>query len=632
MKTFFLSLLFIATTASAGEIYVSPKGSNNASGSVTAPLKTPQRALRMAREWRRTNDVRAKGGIRIILEGGSIFRLDEPLLLKPEDSGTEDSKTIITSLGAEKAVLSGGMVLNTEERACKEVDRGAKGVMKKIKANLNIQNGATPDMPENTYIIEPTYLAGVPQLARSLWVNGKKRSLATSFGEGVMERIIDFNKTHETITIPAKALKDFGIETIKDAPQLEMVVHQRWAIAILRVKDFYFEGDNAVVSFLNPESRWEFAHPWPQPVTEGERGASSFLLRNARQFLDKEGEWWQDYATGKVYCCNAVGQELVIPYLNRLVTVEGTAQEKVHDIIFENIAFEHCAWQRPSRCGHVTLQGGFAITEAYKLVENEGLPWAAGLENQAWIERPEAAVSIRHGVRVDVKDCLFTHLAATALDYVDGCKDITIEGNMFHDIGGTAILAGTFLEGATEVHRPYGWTTDGRKGVIAPEDYTERVMISRNKVSDVTNEDWGGVGIGCGMVRNTTISDNTVTKVNYCGICIGWGWTPEDTGMRENSITGNIVSDYARQLYDAGGIYTMSNQPNSVITGNTIGAPFVAPYATNYRAFPIYFDACSDGFRVYDNRISVNNVVKEPYGYNNPGKSMVVEQLTDKKK
>ena len=71
--------------------------------------------------------------------------------------------------------------------------------------------------------------------------------------------------------------------------------------------------------------------------------------------------------------------------------------------------------------------------------------------------------------------------------------------------------------------------------------------------------------------------------------------------MRDNHITGNDVSNYARQLYDAGGIYTLSNQPGSTISGNRISLPADAPYATNERAFCIYFDEATDGFTVYDN-------------------------------
>ena len=44
-------------------------------------------ALRKARELRRLNDTSIKNGINIIIEGG-IYQLHEPVVLRPEDSGT----------------------------------------------------------------------------------------------------------------------------------------------------------------------------------------------------------------------------------------------------------------------------------------------------------------------------------------------------------------------------------------------------------------------------------------------------------------------------------------------------------------------------------------------------------------
>lgn len=55
-------------------------------------------ALRQAREWRRTNDPRCKGGITITLKAGRYF-MQEPLFLRPEDSGTKESPLVIRGIG-----------------------------------------------------------------------------------------------------------------------------------------------------------------------------------------------------------------------------------------------------------------------------------------------------------------------------------------------------------------------------------------------------------------------------------------------------------------------------------------------------------------------------------------------------
>lgn len=71
---------------------------------------------------------------------------------------------------------------------------------------------------------------------RQMWVNGAKAQRAAQFPDGVMERMIDFNPEEETITIPTP--QTAGLNT---ASQVEMIVHQRWAIAILRVKEMITE-------------------------------------------------------------------------------------------------------------------------------------------------------------------------------------------------------------------------------------------------------------------------------------------------------------------------------------------------------------------------------------------------------
>ena len=389
--------------------------------------------------------------------------------------------------------------------------------------------------------------------------------------------MIGFNTTDRTITIPTPQKK------ILDTKNLEMVVHQRWAIAILRVKDIRVLNDSvAEVSFMEPESRLEFDHPWPQPVIGGERGNSSFMLRTTEQ---RDG-------------------------IEQLAIIDGASYVR-----FEGLAFENTCWNRPLHQGHVTLQGGFPLVDAYKLKENPGLPWDEGLENQAWIERPMSAITVRNAREVNFTNCQFQHLGATALDY-ESIEGGTIADCSFEDIGGTAIMAGSFAESPREVHRPYDDLVNKCTGL----------NIIRNIIHDATNEDWGAVGIGIGYARRCTIWENTVSHVNYSGICVGWGWTPHNTGMTENIIEGNMVSDYARQLYDAGGIYTLSNQPGSRITDNDISQPFPAPYATNNRGFCIYLDARTDGFTIENNTTEGRLIRRDEIGDNHPGPNIIFKQ------
>lgn len=576
----------------AGEIYVSLQGNDKNPGTKEAPFNTLNRAIKQAREWRRLNWPEVAGGIYIRLEEG-VYAQRNSLFLRPEDSGTSDSPTVICAVDGAHPVISGGVAVTGWKRGCNH-----PAIPEKLRQKI--------------WSAEAPLIGNRRVETRQMWVNGHKVQRAAQFPDGGLEQMIDFNPEEQTITIPVS--QNVNPKRLQNAGQLEMIVHQRWAIAILRVKSIDVKDGQAVVRFHEPESHLEFAHPWPQPVIGGEKGNSSFCLTNALELLDQPGEWFQEYPSGTIYYYpqadeNMETAEVIIPALETLVTIDGTLSRPVKHIQFNGITFAHTSWMRPSYQGHVTLQGGFPLLDAYKLQE-PGLPEKAELENQAWITRPETAIRVRGAEHIDFKHCTFRHLSSTGLDYEWAVTASSVEDCQFTDIGGTALLVGAFPDGGFETHIPF-----------IPADVRElcsHITIRNNIISNVTNEDWGCVGIGTGYVRNMDISHNEVCHLNYSGICVGWGWTSLESGMCNNRIEANYVHHFARRLYDAGGLYTLSNQPGSVMRNNRIEHLIEAPYATNDRAFYIYLDEATDGYTMENNWCPA-----ERFDSNRPGKKNV---------
>ena len=597
MKKTFIYLFFIIflgwfPSLFAGEIYVSLQGNDKNPGTKEAPFNTLNRAIKQAREWRRLNRPEVSGGIYIRLEEG-VYAQRNSLFLRPEDSGTSDSPTVICAVDGAHPVISGGVAVTGWKRGCNH-----PAIPEKLRQKI--------------WSAEAPLIGNRRVETRQMWVNGHKVQRAAQFPDGGLEQMIDFNPEEQTITIPVS--QNVNPKRLQNAGQLEMIVHQRWAIAILRVKSIDVKDGQAVVRFHEPESHLEFAHPWPQPVIGGEKGNSSFCLTNALELLDQPGEWFQEYPSGTIYYYpqadeNMETAEVIIPALETLVTIDGTLSRPVKHIQFNGITFAHTSWMRPSYQGHVTLQGGFPLLDAYKLQE-PGLPEKAELENQAWITRPETAIRVRGAEHIDFKHCTFRHLSSTGLDYEWAVTASSVEDCQFTDIGGTALLVGAFPDGGFETHIPF-----------IPADVRElcsHITIRNNIISNVTNEDWGCVGIGTGYVRNMDISHNEVCHLNYSGICVGWGWTSLESGMCNNRIEANYVHHFARRLYDAGGLYTLSNQPGSVMRNNRIEHLIEAPYATNDRAFYIYLDEATDGYTMENNWCPA-----ERFDSNRPGKKNV---------
>lgn len=581
--------------AQNSHLYCSPQG------------VTPHAALRQAREMRRLHQVGPNDTLFIHFADG-VYRLGETLLIRPEDSGTPTSPTVFMADHAGKAVFSGG-----EE----------------------LQMAVYSRQPDRI-TCRPLQESRSPLVVRQLWQGDHKVPHASLVPLDSMLTMVDFRKEEREIWVKTSDIAplfnlfpDLPQTTIlaREAHNLEMIVHQRWATALLRVKRVWVDGEVTKFTFCEPESRLEFEHPWPQPIINEDRGdgqlvSSSYNLLTG-EAMHQPGTWYQDTQSGlvtyfpksgeEVRICNydgcgtveMKGEPFIVPVLETLVEVSGSLERPVHDVLFQGISFQHAAWRRPSELGHVTLQGGMYLLDAYKL-QIPGLPEKEYLENQAWIARPESAVSVRGGVRIDFNQCDFRHLGATGLDYVWADSACVVRGCHFEDIGGTALALGAFPDRGFETHVPFR--------PVNMRELCSDFVIADNVITNATNEDWGCVGIGAGYVANCIIEDNEVSEVNYSGICVGWGWTPLDSGMKNNHIRRNHVHHFAKMLYDAGGIYTLSYQPGSSIEDNVIDAIYPPKYATNLRGFYIYLDEATDGFTICNNWCP-----EEKFGDNRPG-------------
>jgi hypothetical protein len=565
--------MLFALQADAIDIYVSPNGSDNNDGSKEKPLATISMALRKARDLRRINDVALSTGIHILLKGG-IYTLNETVFIRPEDAGTSTSPTIIEAVAGEQPVLSGGIIIS--------------GWKKSISIpNLPvIAKGKIWEAPLPT-----AFTSSI--LFRQLWINGRKAVRAKSANGELMHRILDWNKKDASCWIPA-----LPFDLSKSLPGLEMFIQQWWAIAMLRISKIEKHGDSTKLFFKEPESKIQNEHPWPAPWLSKETGNSAFYLVNALQFLDEPGEWYADVLHSKLYYWPRQGENMptvsaIAPLLETLVKIEGTIDQPVSQVYFKGISFQHTGWLRPSMQGHVPHQAGMFMTEAYKL-KPAGTKEKPFLDNQAWVGRPAAAVEISYAEKTGFENCRFEHLASTALDYNKGAHGNTIIGNLFKDIGGTAILAGVYSDESMEIHLAYH-PKDER-------EVTDAMTITNNFITDAGNEDWSCVGIGIGYTRNTIVASNEIENTPYTAISMGWGWNAAENVMKNNIITRNKIHHYGKHNYDCAGIYTLSAQPGTVISENYIDSIYKAPYAhLPSHWFYLYTDEGSSYMTVKDN-------------------------------
>ena len=573
MKKLFVTAICILCShwLLADEIWISPKGSDFNDGTRQFPKATLTSALRQAREWRRTEDNRIQGGITIYMEGGT-YAFYEPVFIRPEDSGTKESPTIIRSVGDEKVILSGGISIN-----------GWKKQGKVWVADVPAFNGRPLDF-------------------RQLWVNGKKAVRARDVEDfEKMNRICSVDEKNEILYVPAVSIRRLidNKGNLK-AKYAEMVLHQMWCVANLRIRSVEVQGDSAAIRFHEPESRIQFEHPWPRPMVTTDGHNSAFYLTNARELQDVPGEWYHDIDARKVYYYPREGEkmqeaEVIVPAVETLVRVEGTLDRPVCHIRFEKITFSYTTWMRPSEKGHVPLQAGMYLTDGYRIdpkMQRDYLNHP--LDNQGWLGRPAAAVRVVAARQIDFERCRFEHLGSTGLDYEEAVQGGVVRGCLFRDIAGNGLLVGSFSPAAHETHLPYN-----------PADRREvctQQQINNCYFTEIGNEDWGCLAIAAGYVGDVNIEHNEISEVPYSGISLGWGWTQTVNCMRNNRVHANLIHHYAKHMYDVAGIYTLGSQPKSYVTENCVHSIYKPGYVHDPNHwFYLYTDEGSSFITVRDN-------------------------------
>ena len=573
MKKLFLTAICILCShwLLADEIWISPKGSDFNDGTRQSPKATLTSALRQAREWRRTEDNRIQGGITIYMEGGT-YAFHEPVFIRPEDSGTKESPTIIRSVDDEKVILSGGISIN-----------GWKKQGKVWVADVPAFNGRPLDF-------------------RQLWVNGKKAVRARDVEDfEKMNRICSVDEKNEILYVPAVSIRRLidNKGNLK-AKYAEMVLHQMWCVANLRIRSVEVQGDSAAIRFHQPESRIQFEHPWPRPMVTTDGHNSAFYLTNARELQDVPGEWYHDIDARKVYYYPREGEkmqeaEVIVPAVETLVRVEGTLDRPVCHIRFEKITFSYTTWMRPSEKGHVPLQAGMYLTDGYRIDPKMQRNYLNHpLDNQGWLGRPAAAVRVVAARQIDFERCRFEHLGSTGLDYEEAVQGGVVRGCLFRDIAGNGLLVGSFSPAAHETHLPYD-----------PADRREvctQQHINNCYFTEIGNEDWGCLAIAAGYVGDVNIEHNEISEVPYSGISLGWGWTQTVNCMRNNRVHANLIHHYAKHMYDVAGIYTLGSQPKSYVTENCVHSIYKPGYVHDPNHwFYLYTDEGSSFITVRDN-------------------------------
>jgi hypothetical protein len=508
---------------------VSPQGSDDGDGTDVHPFRTLERAQMAARAARQS----ATSDVTIELRGG-VHTRSATLALDARDSGPAGHRMIYRSRPGERAVVSGGAPLS----------------------------GWTVDTPA---LWHADLRGPSPARFRQLYVAGQWAQRA----RGAAPASISPFGSHATMVdeggfdADAPAPARWGNPTGVELGFLGSWTHRICGVA--RIDALATGGSRFVVA----QPCWHLANNW-----EGDRLGPLAYIENAKELIDQPGEWYFDPTQRRIWYSPRAGETpeatvATVPVLEALVDAQGTLDSPLHDVVFEGITFADTGWTRPSELlGHPDIQTNVVPNPdpAKTFTRNGRL---TNIHNES--TQVPATVTLAAAYAVRFERCTFTRMGATGLWFGLGAHDNAVIGSHFHELAGTAVQVGGIQRAD---HHP-----DDPRLVVRAN------VVANNYIHDIGLEYQGSVAVFVGYTDGTVIAHNEIARIPYSAVSVGWGWGQEDAGgaegmqpflfdtpttARNNVVEANHIHDHMRLRADGGGVYTLSNQPGTVIRGNLI--------------------------------------------------------------
>lgn len=506
----------MVTTSANGQpeyvFHVAVNGNDTNPGTADQPFAT----IEHARDVARNLSPNMRGPITVIVHGG-MYPVSKTIQFGPEDSGQNGYDIIYRSADGEAPIFSGG---------------------------INV-TGWTK-LPGS-----PLWKTVLPEVKsfRQLYVNGTRAQRAASNQSvtGLGWARGDFSD-RDGIAISAANLPD-----ISRPQDLELHWTYDWNDMRLLVKNITKNPDGTKTIWMK-QPYFSYAL-W---MSTGDNGNHQwfpkydvpFYIENALELLDQPGKWYYNSDTGELFYWPRSGEDMnvanvVIPQTQTLLEITGgPVGQEVHNLAFEGLSFAYAGWTRASQRGTFGWQ-------AQNLIK---LPcWGMGC-----VEMTPAHVQVTSAHDIRFEACRFEHLGAVGLSLNNNTFRITIKGNLFRDISDSAIVVG---------HWDHAYITAPAIQATARDN-----LLADNLIQDVGSEYWGAPAIAAYYVENLQILHNDISNMPYGGISVGWGWagTPDSTTSRGNRVANNLITDLHLRARDGGGIYTLGQQPNTVVESNVI--------------------------------------------------------------